>query len=137
MRGFAPHRPRKVEAGFEPKKVPSPPKGLSLDARREWQSVGEILLHRGLLGADTMATLEAYCRVVSDMRKFAKILEDEGHIVNGKRHPAHGAYCAAMKLLLQFAAELGLTPARRAVGMKIKAEYKYDNGWGDDAELLA
>jgi phage terminase small subunit len=65
-------------------------------------------------------------RSVADMRKYSRILETEGDFVNGKRHPAHAAYCAALKELRLYAGELGLTPARRAVGNKIKGEFKHD-----------
>jgi P27 family predicted phage terminase small subunit len=139
MSGPVPQRIRKIESGFGPSKVPPPPRGLNIDAVREWKSVGEILLRRGLLGPDTMAALEVHCRALADMRFYARLLEDRGHFIEMKqgtvRHPAHGGYLAAMQKVLQTSAELGLTPSRRAVAMKIRKADKHDDGWDD--ELLA
>jgi P27 family predicted phage terminase small subunit len=141
MPAMRPQPLRKIEAGFEPVKLPTPPEGLTSDAIEEWSRVGEILLNRGLLGADCLGVLECYCRSYADMRHFAELIRQEGVIQQGKTrafiHPAHRAYVTAANQVVKFAGELGLTPSRRALGNKLKKEYKYDGGWGDDADLLS
>jgi P27 family predicted phage terminase small subunit len=129
MRGPEPQKLMKMEPAYAIRLVTNPPADFDSVAEAEWLKVGEILAFRNLLGGDTEATLEAYCRCVSDMRKYAQVLKAEGDfrtLPNGRlgRHPAHDAYCTALTLLRQYAGELGLTPARRAVGNKIKNEFK-------------
>jgi len=106
-----------IEGDFAPSKCPAPPPGLSDEARKEWKRVAAVLHRRQLLGDDTMATLEAYCRAVGAMRQYSALMDAEGHVVEGKNgpasHPAFKMLSIAMRDVRLYAAELGLTPQRR------------------------
>ncbi|MBI0435414.1 phage terminase small subunit P27 family [Roseomonas sp. KE0001] len=106
-----------IEGGFAPGKCPSPPAGLTEEARKEWRRVAPVLHQRKLLGDDTMATLEAYCRAVGAMRQYSVLMDTEGHVIEGRNgpisHPAYKMLSIAMRDVRLYAAELGLTPSRR------------------------
>jgi P27 family predicted phage terminase small subunit len=106
-----------IEGNFAPTRCPPSPPGLGEEARKEWKRVATVLHRRKLLGDDTMATLEAYCRAVGAMRQYSAMMDAEGHVVEGKNgpvsHPAFKMLTIAMRDVRLYAAELGLTPQRR------------------------
>lgn len=126
-----------IEGGKGPGRCPSPPGGLNDHGRAEWKRVAPILHRRGHLTDDTLATLESYCRAVGLARAYNALMDDEGHVLKGERgaqsHPAFKMLMGVMREIRLLAAELGLTPHRRA-GRENEGA-KPDAGW--DPDLLA
>lgn len=86
---------------------------------------------------DALATLESYCRAVGLARAYNALMDEEGHVLKGERgaqsHPAFKMLMGVMREIRLLAAELGLTPHRRA-GRENEGA-KPDAGW--DPDLLA
>lgn len=109
-------KPSKLVPGSSPvKRVPTAPTYLPKDGKAEWRRVAPILIdeRRTLTEAD-LATLESYCLAVGTMRAASRVLNAEGLMLNGKRHPAFGIMNAAQTTQRLCAAELGLTPVSRS-----------------------
>jgi len=127
-----------IEGGLAPGRCPAAPAWLSTWAKAEWKRSAPDLNARGLLTAEMMATLEAYCVAAGQVREYEELMLREGRLVtaaNGdaKTHPAFKMQSAAMREARLLAAELGLTPHRRMTGKKDEK----DKGDGWDADLLA
>lgn len=135
MRGRKPNLVA-VDGGFRGGKCPPPPGSLNDHGQAEWNRVAPLLLRRGHLSDDVLATLEAYCRSVGLGRAYSATLDVEGHTVTTDRglqsHPAFKMMTAMIREQRLLATELGLTPHRK--GQKAGRE-----GGGDrdfDADLL-
>ena len=126
-----------IEGGKGSGRCPSPPGGLNDHGRAEWKRVAPILHQRGHLTDDTLATLESYCRAVGLARSYNAQMDAEGHVIATDRgpqsHPAFKMLMGVMREIRLLAAELGLTPHRRA-GRGDEGT-KPDAGW--DPDLLA
>ena len=113
--------------------VPPPPAYLPKDGKAEWRKVAPILIieRRTITEAD-LATLENYCLSVATMREARRVLNVEGLIVAGTRHPAFGIRNAAQTTQRLCAAELGLTPVSRS---RPAVRQDSGSGAGDDNPL--
>ena len=125
-----------IDGGFAPGRCPLAPGWLSSQAKAEWKRSAPQLHGRKLLTADTLASLESYCVAVGIVRECEEIMGREGRMVADedatKPHPAFKMQSAAMREARLLAAELGLTPHRRAKGPE---QGRKSDGW--DADLLA
>lgn len=96
------------------KRGPVAPAWLSAEGKREWRRVTPILVERRVLTTADLGALESYCTSVGVMREAQAILNAEGLILDGKRHPAFGIMNAAQTTARLCAATLGLTPVDRS-----------------------
>jgi P27 family predicted phage terminase small subunit len=118
----------KIEA-TEPKPDPTMPEcppHLNKGARAEWNRVCPELHRLGLLTSVDMAALAAYCANYERWQAAESILKDKGLVTvsgNGSevKRPEVSIANDAMKLVLKFASEFGLTPSSRA---RVKVEPK-------------
>src|SRR5437867_4271604 len=105
--------------GHEPQprvEMPSCPGFLDAEARREWKRVAPKLLPLALLTALDRAALSCYCAAWSTIVRMQKLVEREGAVLTSAKggsylHPAAGLLSKAMRQMLAFAAEFGMTPA--------------------------
>lgn len=111
MRGL---KPALVVSNDAVKKAPAPPSCLSLEAKKEWRRVLPILIERRILTTADLGSLESYCASIGVMREAQTILNRDGLVIGGKRHPAFGIMNAAQTTARLCAAELGLTPVSRS-----------------------
>lgn len=95
-------------------RTPAAPSWLSGEAKKEWRRVTPILIRRRILTTADLGSLESYCASIGAMRDAQAILNAEGLILDGKRHPAFGIMNAAQTTARLCAAELGLTPVSRS-----------------------
>lgn len=100
-------------------KVPSAPKDMTTDAKKEWRRVMPVLVERRVLSAADLAAVERYCDATGDVAiARARIRKDGDYIANRlgelKRHPAFTTLREATAEARRWAAELGLTPASRS-----------------------
>ncbi|BAS00611.1 phage terminase small subunit [Blastochloris viridis] len=95
-------------------RAPAPPAWLSPEAKKEWRRVMPILIERRILTTADLGSLESYCTSIGAMRDAQRILNEEGLVIEGKRHPAFGIMNAAQTTARLCAAELGLTPVSRS-----------------------
>ena len=121
-----------IEGGLNPGRCPSAPVWLSLQAKAEWKRAAPQLHGRRLLAPDTLGTLESYCVAAGTVRECEEIMGRDGRLIDGadgpKPHPAFKMQSAAMREARLLAAELGLTPHRRAAPGK---EESKSDGWDD------
>lgn len=111
MRGV---KPRLVVNNDAVTKAPAAPAWLSPEAKREWKRVLPILIARRILTTADLGSLESYCTSIGAMREAQRLLNEEGLVLDGKRHPAFGIMNAAQTTARLAAAELGLTPVSRS-----------------------
>lgn len=111
MRGAKPHLVVNNDAVT---RAPAAPSWMSADAKREWRRVMPILIQRRILTTADLGSLESYCVAIGAMRDAHRILNEEGLVVDGKRHPAFGIMNSAQTTARLCAAELGLTPVSRS-----------------------
>ncbi|WP_026987659.1 phage terminase small subunit P27 family [Fodinicurvata fenggangensis] len=109
---------------------PKAPSWLSAHAKAVWRKTAPDLHRRHLLSEDVAATLEHYCHQVGLVRECEEILQREGQVLEGKAHPAGRIQAGAIKEARLLAAELALTPHRKAASMPTD-EGDQDDGWSD------
>ncbi len=99
--------------------IPDCPSHLSEDAKAEWERVSPILANMGVLTLADMGVLAAYCDAWGRWIEASALIKKHGIIIVGRKtgmpycNPAIGLMHRAKKDLVQFGAELGLTPAGR------------------------
>ena len=123
-------KPSAIVAGTSPvRTVPAPPSYLSRDAKAEWRRVAPILIdERRVLTVADLAVLENFVIASGTMREMHRLLNAEGYVQNGKRHPAAGILTSMQQQQLRCAGELGLTPsARSRAAMMEQADNDDDN----------
>ncbi|MBN2024069.1 MAG: phage terminase small subunit P27 family [Pirellulales bacterium] len=107
----------------EPKikaEIPPCPRHLDAEAKKEWRRVAGILQKHGLLTQVDRAVLVAYCRAWSLFVEADRHVRERGMtMVSPKtgavyQSPYMNQLTAAMKDLVRFAAELGMTPSSRS-----------------------
>lgn len=111
MRGA---KPTLVVSNDAVTKAPAAPSWLSSEAKKEWRRVMPILVERRILTTADLGSLESYCTSIGAMREAQAILNVEGLILDGKRHPAFGIMNAAQTTARLAASVLGLTPVDRS-----------------------
>lgn len=111
--------------------IGKPPSWLSKDARREWKRIAPILNERATVTVGDHGTLANYCTAAGVVCEAQRIINRDGLIIDGKRHPAFGIMNAAQTTARLCATELGLTPAARS-----RASVRDDNQNDDDDNPL-
>lgn len=105
----------KIVAGSSPvADIGKAPAWLSPDAKSEWKRVSAVLNERHTITEADIGTLESYVTSVGVVREAQRLINKEGLIINGKRHPAFGIMNAAQTTARLCATELGLTPVSRS-----------------------
>jgi len=110
--------------------VPTCPKVLQGEARKEWFRVGRELQHLGLLAKVDRGALTAYCIAWARLLEAEEHLTVGGAVVPGKRrnkenvrNPWLIVQRQAMDQVHKFGAEFGLTPSSRSrLGMLKKKD---------------
>lgn len=101
------------------RKVPSAPKDMSPEAKKEWRRVMPVLVERRVLSGADIAAVERYCEATGDIAiARAAIAKDGAYVENRlgelKRHPAFATLRESTAEARRWSAELGLTPAARS-----------------------
>lgn len=115
LRGNPGKRPLSAEPSF-PAGVPSAPKWLSPEAKKEWRRVAKLLEAARLITLADRPTLTAYCVAWDELREATEMLKDGRTFAAGeqmKPHPAVAMQRSAMQQLAKFAALFGFSPADR------------------------
>lgn len=99
--------------------IPTCPDWLTKDAKNEWKRLAKTLHQMGVLSTTDRAAFAAYCESWARWKEAEEHITNEGTvIVNGKGDqvlsPWVGKSEKAQRLMLQSAAELGLTPSSRS-----------------------
>lgn len=100
------------------KTVPSPPRYLTADGKREWRRVGRLLVDAGIYTDLDRTALTRYCHAFQEWREACRQLDRYGHVVAGAAgNPVLSPYARleekAGRTLERMLQQLGLTPATR------------------------
>jgi len=100
-------------------RVPSAPRWLGEEARREWRRIAPLLHRAGLLTEVDGVALGMMCEALAVYHQAKEAMGDEGLIVvsdkgNSYQHPALGIMNSARTDVLRWAREFGMTPAARS-----------------------
>jgi P27 family predicted phage terminase small subunit len=125
-----------------PAGIPDPPPELTVDARKEWDSISRKLLSAGMLTGIDRAALAAYCqaygrwleaeRVLARMAKRDKITAGlmikttNGNVI---QNPVVGTARKAMADMVRYAVEFGMSPSSRS-GIRVN----FNRGDADKTE---
>lgn len=98
---------------------PSAPKWLSEAARAEWRRVVRDLHDTGVLTTIDLAVLEGYCVSYARWRAAESVLATSPEVVESDKgnlymNPWLGVGRTALRDMLRFAQELGMTPSARS-----------------------
>lgn len=101
------------------RKVPTPPKDMTSEAKAEWRRVMPVLVERRVLSAADIHAVERFCEATGDIRIARAAIDLHGAYVENrlgelKRHPAFATLREATAESRRWAAELGLSPASRS-----------------------
>jgi P27 family predicted phage terminase small subunit len=126
--------------------VPEPPEHLDDEAKAEWQRVAPALVGAKVLTELDRAVMAGYCMAWSAFVKADRQVQEHGDVLFSKKtdkggnktetpymSPYVNLRAMAMKQMLTYGAEMGLTPASRSrihVGGK-KDTDGFDNGCDD------
>ena len=99
--------------------LPVCPAWLLPEAKNEWKRLAKKLYQMGILTVSDRTTFAAYCQSYARWREANEHLEEEGSVVftkNGFEQPSAWVAIANtnQKLMMQAAAEFGLTPSVRS-----------------------
>lgn len=100
-------------------RVPSAPRWLGEEARREWRRIAPLLHRAGLLTEVDVVALGMMCEALAVYHQAKEAMGNEGLIVvsdkgNSYQHPALGILNSARSDILRWAREFGMTPAARS-----------------------
>lgn len=99
--------------------IPVCPAWLLPEAKNEWRRLAKKLYQMGILTVSDRTTFAAYCQSYARWKEANEHLEQEGSVVftkNGFEQPSAwvGIANTNQKLMMQAAAEFGLTPSVRS-----------------------
>lgn len=100
-------------------RMPSAPRWMTLEAKRQWRRIAPRLHAAGLLTEIDGLGLAMLCEAVGQYVEGKEIVEREGAIAvsdNGNvyQHPAVGLMKSARGEILKWSREFGMTPASRS-----------------------
>lgn len=100
-------------------KLPTAPRWLSEEARRQWRKVAGPLHRCGLLTEIDGMALGMLCESFAQYVEARRVVDQEGMLVesdkgNKYQHPAVGLMKSARVEVLKWAREFGMTPASRS-----------------------
>lgn len=118
--------------------VPVCPSWLLPDAKNEWKRLAKKLYQIGILTVNDRTTFAAYCQSYARWKEANEHLEADGSVVltkNGFEQPSAWVAIANtnQKLMMQAAAEFGLTPSVRS---RLVADVGVHDGTDDMDDLL-
>lgn len=98
--------------------VPAAPRGMGVEARKEWRRVMPVLVERRVLSEADLHAAERFCEASGDIVIARAAIDRDGAYTPNrfgelKRHPAFNTLREATAEARRWAAELGLTPASR------------------------
>ncbi len=120
LQGKPGHRPLPAN---EPKpdsgRLPSAPRWLSDEAKREWKRIAPRLHAVGLLTEVDGLALAMLCEAFAQYMAAKTVVDSEGMLLvsekgNSYQHPAAGLMTQARGELMKWAREFGMTPAARS-----------------------
>ncbi len=99
--------------------LPEPPAHLSLDAQKEWQRAGAVLLHGGILSKADLPAFEVYCALYGRWIGVERQLRGTGLLIRTPNgfpvpNPLLGIASKLIREMRIFMGELGVTPASRS-----------------------
>ena len=101
------------------KKAPSCPKWLENEAKKEWRRLSKKMEMMGVLTEVDMAAFAGYCQAYARWKEAEEFITQHGTIVKTpsgywQQVPQVTISHANQKIMLQAAAEFGLTPSARS-----------------------
>lgn len=107
--------------GAEPRpaaRIPTAPRWMSAEGKREYRKLARLLLGAGLLTEIDGVALAMMCEALDVYRRAKEAMGGEGVVVtsdkgNSYQHPALGVMNGARSDVLRWAREFGMTPASR------------------------
>ncbi|MEN6325801.1 MAG: phage terminase small subunit P27 family [Syntrophomonas sp.] len=98
---------------------PQPLAHLTTVAKKEWKRIVPLLRQAGLLTQVDLTTLAAYCQAFGRWVEAEKLIKKEGLTFESDKgniiqRPEVGIASTAMKQMVTFAAEFGMTPSSRS-----------------------
>jgi P27 family predicted phage terminase small subunit len=103
----------------KPSGIPTCPRHLSEEAKKEWKRVSKELLACGLLTSIDRAALAAYCACYArwaesetNIQKFGTVIKTQNG--NAIQNPYVGVANRALDLMHKFEIEFGMTPSSRS-----------------------
>lgn len=98
---------------------PKPPTHLNKYGKKEWKRILPVLMNVGLLTEADYATLAAYCQAYGTWVEAEKLIKEKGFTYisdkgNSIQRPEVGIASTAMKNIVTFAREFGMTPSSRS-----------------------
>ena len=101
------------------KKAPPCPKWLEAEAKKEWRRLAKALEAMGVLTEADMAAFAGYCQSYARWKEAEGRITDRGLVIRTPSgYPQQVPYISIaqqyLKLMQQFAEQLGLTPAARS-----------------------
>ena len=105
------------------------PAGLSKGAQNEWKRTAPELRALGILSGLDRAALHVYCEHVALYRHLQTVLQEEGHILGDKPHPAVRMARETGDRIRQMSSELGMLPTSRAGLSAKRAKEKDHESW--------
>ena len=107
------------EPRFAQKMPPECPDWLEEEAQAEWNRLSETLFEMGILTDLDVAPFAAYCQAYARWREAEEFISQHGSIVKTKtgywqQVPQVSIAHSNQKIMMQAAAEFGLTPSARS-----------------------
>lgn len=107
------------EPRFAQKMPPECPDWLEEEAQAEWDRLSETLFEMGILTDLDVAAFAAYCQAYARWREAEEFISKHGSIVKTKtgywqQVPQVSIAHSNQKIMMQAAAEFGLTPSARS-----------------------
>ena len=118
--------------------MPDCPKWLLPEAKKEWQRLAKLMNQMGVLTEVDMAAFAAYCQSYARWKEAQEHIDESGSTFETdkgyqQQTPWVGIANTNQKLMLQAAAEFGLTPSSRSRIVAATGKGKDD---GDEMEEL-
>ena len=112
-------RPLNANEPKPAKKAPSCPKWLEPEAKKEWRRLAKQMEQIGILTQVDMAAFAGYCQAYARWKEAEEFITQHGTIVRTpsgywQQVPQVTISHANQKIMLQAAAEFGLTPSARS-----------------------
>lgn len=103
--------------------VPPPPADFDKEHADKWKAVCALLKDADILANADIDAVRLYVESVIMAKRNWAILQREGFVVDGKKHPAHLVYESATKMAKALFEQFGFTPRAR-MGMKVQPKKK-------------
>jgi len=135
----APRGSSGVIRGQERERLLEMPTGLTVGAKRRWQTLAPLLVDDGRLRQDTRESLLTYCRLADEADRLGEQLNAEGMVVatpHGRiPNPLAKILQGVRSSMLRYGAVLGLDPASKA-RLEGCGSLERDDGEQDDLSVF-